>query len=271
MKKIPELLLNYGAQYTNGKVINSWNFYLKNPYSDKAFLAYLMAHRQDPTKTFSDWYIHGVYRVKRNSKKPLYVVEVYDGIKNKGFKPGCLYIVDSEGNHQKTIMEERVMSDLLVPYDGSYQDGFKYIYITQEKIDKGEIIDLPDINHDSFADIPTERWEDANRSTAVYLTSTGSIRCVFRFRPYDHIASLSGNVEKGHLYIKRLSESEPTMSVMLQPMKQRYDDNGRETGYSIDLRKPSHILTTYNWNQEAGTFTGPEEAPDDLWFVETHQ
>ena len=171
----------------------------------------------------------------------------------------------------RTIKEQRIDSWLLGP-DFDFETDYPEI---QKKIENNEIIDLPDINGDGYAEIPTQQWSNFQKkqpeSNSIYLTDQDSITCVLTINNYDDNINWDGktvdrwpldDIPTGHIYLNYSNDVEPAILVIVQPMKAEYNERGLLTRATIDLNKPPRILARYIWDPRERTFTGPEEGPN---------
>ena len=232
---------------------------------------------QGPSAELDSWYISDVYRARRKNREPFYVVQIYNGIQDgKGFGLGCLVVFDSKENHLRTIEGERVLVGLLGP-DYDFETDYPLL---RKKVENQEIIDLPDINGDGFAEIPTHSWSDFEKqqpeSNSVYLTDNDSVSCAWKIEYYADTVNMDGTDNDRWpfedllfgCFFPRLSQySTRTIMVMVQPFNIKYSNRGMTMHATHDLTKPPRTMARYKWNRKKRIFDGPAEGPNGLWKV----
>ena len=239
----------------------SWDAYIENPHSDRAFGSHMRSIGVNAPRTLSAWYISGVYRAKRKSKEPLWVVQLYDRV-DGGFTPGCLVVLGSDGRHLRTIQDERIHWSLVAPK--AEVEPFSRAHAAHAK----QVVDLPDFNGDSYAEIPTERWKPivpgttarARRATSIYLTDDDSIPCVFSIQFYDRWPV--EDIPYGSLSLRYESVSDTMLS--LETPIYAPSPNG---AFALDDSRPHRTLARFTWNPDKRTYVGPMRGPKGLWEV----
>ncbi len=234
---------------------NTWADLLDSPYDKATFAAHMQQIKQRPTLQFGErWYISGVYRARRKAKPPWFVVQIYNG-DDRGFNFGCLVVLSSSGEHLRTIDRERVHWSLVAP-DGDYD-------LAHETQKAKVIYDLPDLNGDWFADIPTQRWrpvkdgENASESTSIYLTTDDKVPCAFCLEFYNHWPA--AGLKYGHLNLKYSRGKDKTLRLET-PIYQ-------ETANGFTHTPVTRKMAEYKWDADKNTWTGPSEGPKKIWKI----
>ena len=124
------------------------------------------------------------------------------------------------------------------------------------------VSDLPDLNGDGFAEIPTERWKPMNpgepggESTALFRTDDNSIPCAMRIEFYNRWPA-AGFVY-GHCYLRFASKD----STELELMTPVY--TAVENGFTIN-DEPHRELATFRWSDAEKKWIGPAKGPNGIW------
>jgi len=257
---------------------DSWTDYKNNPYSVNALEKYFKTCEENPTVEFSSWYISDVFNAKRKDNNSLLVTQIYDGTPDVGFKPGCLVIFDVNGKILNIIMRERVDVILLLP---DFDFNRDHSLIT-EKRDNQQLIDLPDLNGDGYAEIPTQNWDDPRprsfkfRTNSIYSTESNNILKVFTIEYHDNFDYVSGEQSKwplndidfGRLSLKHLSKIPFSLVVSCRPYIQLSNESGQPiSNWQRDDSVPPVILDKYTWNPQQMSFIGPKMGPKNLWVI----
>ena len=233
----------------------SWSNFLDEPYSEKMFEAHMNALGMRPTKSFNDWYISGVYRARQGKSAPKWVVQVYDG-NDSSFRFGCLVVLGPKGEHLRTIERERVHWSLI----GTGGDYKHFSRLIIERI----VVDLPDLNGDSYAELPTQRWEsivpgnETDESASIYQTKDNQIPCTFCVEFYRRWPA--ADLPYGHPYLHYDEKDKQTLKLSTRI----YISNGN--GFTrTDL--PPRQLAAFHWSAEKKTWDGPQDGPNRIWKV----
>jgi ankyrin repeat protein len=266
---LSEMLREHGAKpYKMEKTQKElWKDYINNPYSDLLLKIYLAGITDNPVKELEYWYISIVFCARKTyDKSPLYVIQVFRGIRDVGHGPGCLIVFNSEGNIVKSIPGEGIETNFLMIYDGKvFSETSVYDDIVR-KVKNKEFIDLPDINHDTFSDIPTSSWGLREPASSVYTTTDESIPCVFSIRK-NTIERTGNESEYGEPQFYRTSETEPGISVLSQRWV-RTGSNGKSVSFTKDTVRPLDLLETYVWDSARKTFVETLHTdPEGRWEV----
>ncbi len=233
----------------------SWSDFLDQPYSKDAFTSHMEVLGRNPTNAFDDWYISGVYRARQGKGPPKWVVQIYDG-DDSAFRFGCLVVLGPKGQHLSTIASERVHWSLI-----SVAANFRLASkLAAEKI----VVDLPDLNGDGYAELPTQRWQplvpgaEASESTSIYETKDGQTSCLFCIEFYRRWPV--DDLPYGHLYLHYDEQDKQTLKLSTRI----YVATGN--GFTrTDF--PAKQFATFRWNAEKSTWDGPKEGPKQIWQV----
>jgi hypothetical protein len=242
-------------QTPNSAGSRTWLDFLDQPYSKNALVAHLNALGRETPHDFDNWYISGVYRAKQAKGAPKWIVQIYDGDKS-AFRLGCLVVLGPKGKHLRTISSERVHWSLMAA-DADFELART---LAAEKI----VVDLPDLNGDSYAELPTQRWlpvvagKEASESTSIYQTKDDQISCLFCLEFYQHWPV--GDLPFGHCYLHYDEKDKQTL-ILSTPV---YIATGN--GFTkADL--PRRQLASFRWSDEMKSWVGPKEGPKQIWKV----
>jgi hypothetical protein len=190
----------------------AWETYLKTPYSVQALKNHLRKVDNDSRPIIGSRVISGVYRACHNDRPMLYIVEFSPGIVS-GYPRtffGMLMAFDAEERHVKTWVGESIEKGVVA------SDS---ITVASE-IRQGEIIDLPDINGDSFSEIPAYRWgitrQGIDRTAIIYTIRTAGFHCAFALECYENVF---GSSLTGDYYLKKSDKEAQTLLLEFQPYK----------------------------------------------------
>ncbi len=236
--------------------VESWDAFVKDPYSHHAFASHmrLVGAASPPV---IGWTITGVYRARRKSEEPLWVMELHNLV-GGGLSPGCVVVMDSDGAHLRTILDERIDAPLVASYGDSK--------LIRDATKAKRVLDLPDFDGDSYAEIATSRWKpvgpggSARRSRSIYLTDDDSIPCVFKIQFYERWPA--ADLPYGWLYLLDEARSDGVISLQT-PIFTR-----RPTGRSArDESQPWRTLAFFTWDPDKRTYVGPMRGPNGVWEV----
>ncbi len=254
----------------------AWAAYLEDPYGSDAFSSLMKSMDYDPTEGIESWYIGGVFRAKRKDQEPLWVVEVTEGRLIEGDAPFvdarpaayngpcCLLVLGPKGKHLRTIEKESVYRNLVEPAGRR-----KSVY---RQLQTKKIVDLPDLNGDSHAEIPARGFRD---SISIYVTSDKSIPSVFAMTfPNRFLHSASG---WGDFRLAYRADVPATLFVIATPYKKKDDVRATPVAgtnlllpgekVTVDNTRQPREFAQFKWVEEKDTFVGPSEGPGKTWRV----
>jgi hypothetical protein len=201
---------------------------------------------------------------------PLLVIQVYDGTR-MSFDLGCLLIFDADGKLLREIPKERVHWTLSGPTNQS-----NWLNHQSARIDadlqaaaKKQLLDLKDLTGDGFDEIPTQRWDNAigsadvrGQSTSIYTAASTEIPCLlciaFPTRAPSEVLVDLGGMDRQLTYCDLKSHS----LFLRTPCY-----GATPTGAALLGALPQRTLATFYWSEEAGSYLGPTEGPQNTWRV----
>ncbi len=254
----------------------AWTAYLEDPYGSDAFSSLMKSMDYDPTEGVESWYIGAVFRAKRKDQEPFWVVEVTEGKLIEGdapfvdtrpaayHGPCCLVVLGPKGKHLRTIEKESVYRNLLEP-EGKRRSAFR-------RLRTKKIVDLPDLNGDSYAEIPTRGLRG---SVSIYVTSDESIPSVFAMT-FRNGSFYSGSGWGGFRLVYR-ADVPATLLVIATPYKKKDDVSDTPVGgtnlllpgekITVDDTRQPREFAEFKWSAEKDTFVGPPGGPGKTWTV----
>jgi hypothetical protein len=266
----------------NSSAPTAWESYLKNPYSVPAIEKYLWETGNPSRWIINGRIISGVYCARNNNKPLLYIVELVPP-KSGHFRSflGTLMAFDAKGKHLKTWDRETIEKTAVEPDSA----------IILSKILAGQIIDLPDINGDSYSEIPAYRFSDkkAGGTLIVYRTRSEMLSCLFAI----DCTNFQSGLKWGEFYLERSVTEKQGLILKMQPYAMQVTNNNPGTTepqkvtrkykspftkvvkppsmelviMKRDLSRPPETLAEFTWAESQKTFIGPESGLSGVWNV----
>ena len=262
----PHNVVNSGEVSSSQRSL--WIAVKEDPYSKDALKKYISAVGNSTALDFPHWYISSVYRAKRGSMDPLLVIQVYDGTR-MAFNLGCLLVFDADGRLLREIPKERVHWSLGGPTTQSnwMNPQTARIRADQQAAASKRLIDLKDLTGDGFDEIPTQRWANAigtsdlrGESTSIYTSASTEIPCLlcvaFPNRGNSELLVDLGSMDR-QLSYRNLKSHKLFLQTPCYATT--------ATGSTLLNTLPQRTLATFYWSDEAGSYLGPTEGPQNAW------